>query len=323
MKKITLILMAAMLMMTAGSCKKDKTDVNGNGNGTTTTNDGVFNPSQKISKYYYWNEYDEEKILEQVWNWDGKQLSSIDYTDWEGTVYNTEYFTYEHNRLSKVVDLYERYEFKYADGKLKKVTNYYNDELRAEYTISYGSNNKISMMEGVYYEGKKAAKERFNPLSLILPEQMMGRLDRNSVQKEDKWSSKESYTETFTITLTWDGDNVSKAEYNGEFVEGDGYGNYTEMNSYQYDNKHNPKYGFMNRYFPDIEGFGSNNIIKCIYSGREEYYENGALVEEEDESGEYRITYQYDESNYPTMYEVSRYYDGSYSYSYKYFYEYK
>ncbi len=318
MKKLTLILMAAMLMMTAGSCKKDKTDVNGDGNGTTT-NDGIFNPSQKISKYYYWDEYEEEKILEQVWNWDGKQLSSIDYPN---SSYS-QYFTYDHNRLSRV-DYNRAYvEFQYADGKLKKVSMYYDYELETEFTISHGSNNKISKIECVYYDGKKSGREMFDPLGLFLPRGIAANLESNREKRYSSRNAKDDGVETVSITLTWDGDNVVKAYVDGYYEEGDFYETFTEDYTCYYDNKNNPKYGYMDRYFPNLSAFSKNNITKYICTEHEMEYENGVLVEEENETYEYRFTYQYDEANYPTVVEETHSYESGSTYTYKYFYEYQ
>ena len=316
--------MAALFMTATSSCKKDNNDEDPiiptptPTPSTPTVNNGVFNPSQKISKYYYWDEYDEEKVLQEIWNWEGKQLSSIDYVNWDGTVYETEYFTYENNRLSRV-DYNRTYlEFKYANGKLNKLFRYYDYELEGECTFSYDSNNKISEINIVYYEGKKSEKGMLNPLGLFLPEQVVKRLERRNTTR----NVKDDGVETVSVKLTWDGDNVSKIVAEGEYSEEGFSESFSEDYTFYYDNKNNPKYGFMNQYSPDIEGFSKNNFTRYICAEREMEYENGVLVDDDTYTYEYHFTYQYDESNYPIEITRNRSSSGGDTSTDKYFYEY-
>ena len=321
MKKSTLILMAALLIMAAGSCKKNENNENGNDN--VTTNEGVYNPSQKIYKYYGWDSFDQVRELEQVWNWNGEKLSSIDYMEYDGTVYKTEYFTYDRNRLTRV-DCDRTYlEFQYADGKLKKIIEYYDYELDVEFTITHGSNNKISMIKMAYMEEKQAKKERLNPLCLFLPEQVVGRYEGDRERRHFDRHAKDDGMEIVTIKLTWDGDNISKIYIEGEYSE-DGYSEtFSEDYVLFYDNKHNPKCGFMNHDFPGLEVFSANNIVKYICTECELEYENGVLVEDENDTYEYRYTYQYNEANYPIVIEETYSYKGVNTSTSKHFIEYK
>ena len=74
MKQTALFL--SLLMIVFSSCKKEDID-------------GVYDPKKKIDRIYKEN-LNGEKYLVELWNWDKKQLKSIDQYDSDGKVYNTE-----------------------------------------------------------------------------------------------------------------------------------------------------------------------------------------------------------------------------------------
>lgn len=330
MKKLTLILMAALLVTAVGSCKKDKDNDNDENDNTTTitTNDGVFNPSKKIYKYFYWDEWNEEKRLNEVWHWEGKRLSSIDHMNWDGTIDRTEYFTYDNNRLARV-DYGNSYtEFHYSDGRLNKVYEYYNYELETEFSFSYGSNGKVDVISGKYYDFKKESRGTLSPLNLILPKQFVESIEQSRERRETKRGSKEDGMETFTAKLTWNGDNISKYEIEDEYSEDEFYEIVTVQMIVSYDNKHNPIQGFMNRSFPgeyfnNVCGcYSRNNMTQFTYTEHEMEYENGVLESDHSSTHEGSITYRYDDDDYPivvTQNESTSY--GS-TYTDKYYFEY-
>ena len=84
MKKLSLLLAVALFAITFTSCQKTE----------------PYNPKEKISKIYV--DYGYGKSLSEVWNWDGKQLKTIEYYIGMSNFY-TEEFTYNKNdQLQKV-----------------------------------------------------------------------------------------------------------------------------------------------------------------------------------------------------------------------------
>ena len=81
MKQTALFL--SLLMIVFSSCKKEDVD-------------GVYDPKKKIDRIYKEN-LNGEKYLVELWNWDKKQLKSIDQYDSDGKVYNTETYSYNDN----------------------------------------------------------------------------------------------------------------------------------------------------------------------------------------------------------------------------------
>ncbi|MBO6055996.1 MAG: hypothetical protein J6P84_03380, partial [Alphaproteobacteria bacterium] len=68
-----LFVFCAVLCAALTSCEKE--------------NDGKYSPKKKIQKVY--KDLNGEKVLDQVWSWDGKLLSKIDYY-YEGAVWYTD-----------------------------------------------------------------------------------------------------------------------------------------------------------------------------------------------------------------------------------------
>ena len=107
MKKTIMLTALAAVVCFLGACKKE----------------GVYNPSEKISKIYKsstyvsqyydgstWRDANNEsspKRLVEAWNWDGKKLMSIDSYNLDGTVEadETVKFEYDGKRLTKITDV--------------------------------------------------------------------------------------------------------------------------------------------------------------------------------------------------------------------------
>ena len=92
MKKTVLLLASLMFLATFTSCFKDK--------------DGEYKPKEKISRIF--KDYGDGggKELREVWNWDKKQLKSIDHYS-GGSLNWTEEFTYNKKGQIERVDCYE------------------------------------------------------------------------------------------------------------------------------------------------------------------------------------------------------------------------
>lgn len=329
MKKLTLIFMAALLVIAASSCKKDKDNENENDDTTTTTtttaNDGVFNPSKKIYKYYYWDNYDELKRLGEVWHWDENRLSSIDDMNSNGSVARSFYYSYGNDRLVRIDYSNSYTSFQYSNGRLIKVSMYYYDELESEFSFSYGSNGKVDVISGKYYDSKKTSRGIFSPMDIILPEQFAGSIDRSRERREAKRGSKEDGIETITIKLTWTGDNVTKYVMEDEYSEGEFSEVLTAQMTASYDNRPNPKWGFMGRRFigESIEVYYSkNNVTKYTYTEHEIEYENGVLDGDHSSTHEGSLTYQYDDDDYPVVVTETEVSSSGNTNTSKYYYEY-
>ncbi|MBP5728020.1 MAG: hypothetical protein J6Y48_13195, partial [Clostridia bacterium] len=137
--KRTALLLAILLPVAASftSCKKD----------------GVYNPKQKISRIYRQGSgQNTEKQLVELWNWDGKKLSSITYYDRSGEMEGTEKFSYDGKRLSRIDYISDFGDgsyllFTYDGRKLDKVEVYALGNLVGTLKYTYDG-NKISKMDG-------------------------------------------------------------------------------------------------------------------------------------------------------------------------------
>lgn len=302
MKKITLILMAAFLVMTAGSCKKDKTtndDNNNNNNNNTTTafSDGVFNPTEKITKYYYWDEIDEKQKLELMFNWNNGKLGSVDHYNYDSEYVSwTEDFTYQGNKISRVDDYgnasYVEFSYNNNNGQLTKVSSYENNLLSTEMQFSYGGNDKVNQINYVHYYGG-------------------------------------AVTQRCTLNFVWSGENITKLLFSTEVTEELGVVSvWKEEYQMIYDSNENPRRGCLSFAMVDISMenlvsyYCQNNPTKYSYSLTNGYMEDGQYVEVDSESGENKFSYQYDNGGFPLMIKKTRVQEGGYSYSVTHYCEY-
>ena len=107
MKKISLFLTLMALITLISSCDRIE--------------DGAYSPKEKISKIYS-DDMDGGKELEAVWNWNKKQLQSIDYY-WNDIINYSEYYTYNNDgRIESIIDTdnEEKIKYEYDDKKLSK-----------------------------------------------------------------------------------------------------------------------------------------------------------------------------------------------------------
>ncbi len=262
---------------------------------------GVYNPKKKISKIFS-ESSGGGKQLEQIWSWDGNLLSKIDYGGYSF------HFSYEGKQVSKIIssDGETTIKFNYDGSKFNSIeeTYEYEDDYwgaiyryssRAVYQFTYNGKKveKITVTNTVtdtilfngddYNKGevsKAKGKNRANPLQLFLPEQTC----KNMADFEKKYrrDSKSTSVETYTITFTWNGNNIEKEVY--EITEDGEY--FAVTNVYTHDNESNPFGGL----FTDVESsfmtFSKNNITKLVSSNTENDYE------------EYYYSYKY-ESKFP------------------------
>lgn len=270
MKKITLLLMMSMLLVTFSSCKKE----------------GVYNPKEKISKIY--EDYGYSKMLSEIWEWDKKQLKRIDHC-YDGLVEWTEDFSYNEKGQIARVDCYEDEEYaiyQYDGKKLSKVSYYYEGELESEYIIKHNG-KKISEIEMklfyIDWKGRSNSRlmsEGYNPIKMLLSENAYASVRKisNDYAEISRWQDPTPLS--FTIKLEWEKDNVSKIE---TAVSG-----LRVSIEYAYDNKSNPFANFFSIYFEDVLDYNSlskNNVTEIRYTEIEDGYTD---VEVE------RYSYSYD-----------------------------
>ena len=92
MKKMTLLLAVALFAVTFTSCQKTK----------------PYNPKEKISKIYV--DHGLGKSLSEVWNWDGKQLKTIEHYMLGGLIYSEVFDYNKKGQVTKVKsDEYDGY----------------------------------------------------------------------------------------------------------------------------------------------------------------------------------------------------------------------
>lgn len=305
MRKFVVTFMAVLLVTAIASCTKD-------GDGVY---DGVYNPAKKIHKCYYQDVSNEEKELQEIWNWNGSRLESIQYghgsSQW--VEYWTDSFTYEGNVLVRVNRGNEEYaDFTYRDGCLYKIDTYIWSVLAVEYTFIYGDDNRLSEISAVYYfddEEEASYEKHLNPLRLFLPQVICDRQE----ESRHRLASKVRGTlgmETGTISFTWSGDNISRVYYDLKYEEEDDDYSYIQLSTLdinmQYDTKRNPKEGFVGSFLgsglsDNVAVFSSkNNVKNCVFILRDVEYENGVLDPDPYiDKGEYHRNFEYDRDGYP------------------------
>ena len=215
-----LFVFCAVLCVALTSCEKEK------------DNDGKYNPKKKIQKVYY--DSSGEKVLDQVWNWDGKLLSSVDYY-YRGNVNASDQYLYDNNnRITKIICDNEYLDFAYENDRIKTITSFWADESEESYDMFY-ENNKLSKIEWkAYYIDKGIHDKKLNPLAGLIPQGC-----EVFEQAVRKMHSQHKGEEKLIMELTWDGKNVSRIV---AYIEG-APEDITEA-SFTYDNKINPLKGW-------------------------------------------------------------------------------
>lgn len=285
MKKILLTAMVLAVVAMFASCTKE----------------GVYNPSKKISRVY--ESSGSSKVLTELWHWDGKKLTSIDYYSSTGSISRTYNFTYDGKQLTRVdCYAYNFYlEFTYDGSKLKKFNTYYGGALDMSGDVTYDG-SKVSQIAVTYNDKGIATKD---------PELMQ--MDARMLELVIPCFDKESYAkqlatkgvETSTYNFTWDGSNISQTVLTN--------GSHRATRKYTYDKKNNPYHGSLWAFYDEgINMWGSkNNTLTQVYT-------------EQDNSGtdtrSYTYSYTYD-GNWPTIQNISYSIDGS-TYSYATYWEY-
>lgn len=299
MKKTSILLAAALMVLGFSSCDKQK--------------DGVYNPAQKIIKVEtsYTSHYndptwgdDYSYTSSQEWVWDDDQLSCIIYKYQNGTENYRENFTYdEKGRItSSTTTDGNRIVYTY-DGKLLASAQAYEDnELMASMTFEHDGKIMSRVTMNIEVDDDIEWKAERSSLRLVLDEQVCRSIDLCLAQARKSGAKN---TMTVTIDYTWDGKNISEAKLSVMF--------FTSSIAYTYDNMKNPLRGILNMEAVIEDGglctYSQNNVLTCSSTG---------LMGE----GAYSVSYQYTyEDKFPTTCTSSESHeDGTYTTTVRYTY---
>lgn len=287
MKKVLIALSVIAMVGAMTSCKKD----------------GVYNPKEKISRVYEQSAYSYSsstrgviesdpgtKRLECVYNWEKKQLSSIDYYSSNGTIYSTDRFSYDGKQISKIENFTTNvtYAYSYDGSKLAKIDRSYNGSLTHSYTIKHDG-SKISQIDIQTMGGQTLDKsEAEKMLAFVLPQ---GRaLENIAKAMTDVKFTKGSVTNG-SIKLTYDGKNIKSSEYIA--------GTTRVFTEYEYDANKNPFYGLLEASTDGMSGISQNNVTS------ERVTENYVDYDNQSKTESYQISYTY---TYDGKWPVTRIY---------------
>lgn len=244
--------------------------------------EGVFNPSKKIQKIYSVDNSG-VKELEEVWNWEGKILSSIVDVDDD----YTSSFSYDKKKRLVAIDTKDSHsEFTYDGKYLLRVVTTSNGEVAG--TIDFvHENGKISemKMDVSGFDLDLFKKCIANPMRFVLPEAIP------AVESAMKECSKGAKNTQVTVKLNWNGDNVSTMLITASVPV---VGTVTLTTELTYDSKNNPIYGSfasVTSVASEVFFLNKNNPLTKKTTVQ------STLVNMTLDSSEY--SYEY-ESNYPT-----------------------
>jgi len=249
--------------------------------------EGVYNPSKQIQKIYTID--DGEKELEEVWHWDGKVLTSIDYVD--GMNSTTATFSYDKQKRMVAMDAGGAHtEFIYDGKYIKKIEITYEGVVVSTTEIEH-KNGKISEMRltDVFMDDDVWDKMLIvNPMRFVIPEAFP------VVEKTMKKCAKAKGNDQIIVKLNWKGDNANSMEITSTL-----WGQtMTELVELTFDNMNNPMYGLFSSMNSDVVTnlfVNKNNALTMNYN----------LMGEEVAKVNY--TYEY-EDNYPTKITMTSFY---------------
>ena len=222
---------------------------------TSCEKEGQYTPKQKISEVKHTRTYktatgtEISRTEREVWTWNGKVLSYIDYYD-ANDKRSTALFRYdENNRIVEINYGNTTAKFDYDNNLIDDI-----EILNASGTVveKYELEHKgktVTAVNVTTKDNKSLISLPFNPLCLFIPESAANKVLENS---QAKGSTR--------VLLTWTGKNVTAAEMSG-----------SKNISYKwtYDDKTNPYKGLFN-----MVGMGMDEIFSANNVVREEITEN-------------------------------------------------
>lgn len=265
MKKNIIVCLCVSVIALFSACNKDA--------------EGVYNPSKKIQKIYDVND-NGVKELEEVWNWNGNLLTSINCVD-ESYPYTMTFSYDSKNRLATMDADGSHSEFIYDGKYLQKIVSTSEGVEVATMEFEH-EKGKISVIKisDIFGDDDWDFKGAATPLRLVFPEAYP--TVKKAIQKCDR----EAKGDPIIMKLNWKGDNVSSID-----ITVSAWGmTMTQTTELTYDNKKNPMYGLFSSIGSDVATnlfVNKNNplTMKSTYMGTE--------------MGSSDFTYEY-EGNYPT-----------------------
>lgn len=214
---------------------------------TACEKEGQYAPKQKISEIKHTQTYktltgtEISRTEREVWTWNGKLLSYIDYYDANDNRTTTIFRYDKDNRVVEINYGDATAKFNY-DNDLIQDIQFFNPAGKLEEKYELEHKGKTVMAINVTVNDKKSlSAPRFNPLRLFIPE-----------DAADKVLEKSQAKGTTRIILTWAGNNVTELNMSGE---------YNFSYKWTYDDKINPLKGLFYNLNLD-ETFSANNVIR-------------------------------------------------------------
>lgn len=201
--------------------------------------DGVYNPSKKIQKVF--TVEDGEKVLAEVWRWDGDILTSIGYYDYDGTLVYMNRFSYDSkNRLIAMDGEGAHCEYIYDGNKIEKAVMTADGVEVGSYEFEY-KGNKISEIniDMILFDDWGDDDFGWDKKGVVYPLYFMIPEACPMLEAAVKKCSKDSKGDQVKIKLNWGGNNVKSMDMSFNV-----WGmNMTETAEFTYDKKNNPMYG--------------------------------------------------------------------------------
>lgn len=219
---------------------------------TSCEKEGQYVPKQKISeiKHVRYHELPDGTTISnnehEVWTWNGKVLSYIDYYNAKEERTGTTLFRYDKdNRIVEINYGSTTAKFDYDDNVIDEieVVNE-NGSTVGKFDLEHKGKTVISI-DVTLNDSKSMASLPFNPLSFFMPENAADKVLESSCAKG-----------TTHVVLTWTGKNVTAMELSGS---------YNISYKWTYDDKNNPYKGLF-----DMEGlnmdviFSANNVVRQV-----------------------------------------------------------
>ena len=222
MKKLLVVLISGVLVLSFTSCKKD----------------GVYRPGKKISQIYtespvYEEVYNEDEdyydevptgetilTLSQNWLWNGNLLEEKEIYD--GLEITGRYFfTYEKNRLIRVMKTWKepieysgQYAYVYDKNKLDKIViDDYDGGSEMNFVYDKNTLKEVNIFYDNDYDRSISPAEILEPLAMVLDNNVFASLEANEAFVADlteNISKSQKSLQNIKITFEWTKKNISK-----------------------------------------------------------------------------------------------------------------
>lgn len=211
--------------------------------------EGQYMPKKKISEIVYTKYYKfstgtiVSRTEREVWTWNGKLLSYIDYYKADDTR-TTSLFRYDNeNRIEEINYGDATAKFDYDNGLIDEITIYnQNGSLLGKYEFEH-KGNTLTAIDVTTNGSKSMEMLPFNPLRIFLPEGLVNKVMEGAATKGST-----------RVLLTWSGKNITSAEVTG--------GNKVTY-KWSYDEYSNPLKGLFDMATTDSYViFSKNNVVR-------------------------------------------------------------